>query len=168
MPARRSASLRRRFPRRVDVPLLLLTSAALLATGLLMPALETRTLGLWRDEHSILANILQLSKDGKDTAAMILGVCSVIYPGVKLALLTFFWHFPFPSSWRWRSIQLIRLLGRWGMVDVVAVASIVLASLTIGPLEATPKLGLYLYALGVLCLMLAGLLMDRMARRGLA
>ena len=51
------------------------------------------------------------------------------------------------------------------MVDVVAVASIVVASLTIGPLEATPKLGLYLYACGVLCLMFTGLLMDRMARR---
>jgi uncharacterized paraquat-inducible protein A len=166
MPAKRSASLRRRFPHRVDVPLLLILSAALLALGVVLPALETRTLIFWHDEHSILLNIQQLSKEGKETAAAILTMCSIVYPGAKLALLTFFWLFPFPATWRWRSIQLIRLLGRWGMVDVLAVASIVIASLTIGPLEATPKSGLFLSAGGVLCLMFTGLLMDRMARCG--
>jgi uncharacterized paraquat-inducible protein A len=168
MPASRSASLRRRFPRRIDVPFLLILSAALLAGGLTLPAIETQTLLFWHDEHSILLNIQQLSKDGKETAALILTVCSIAYPGAKLALLTFFWLFPFPATWRWRSIQLIRLLGRWGMVDVIAISSIVLASLTVGPLEATPKLGLYLFALGILCLMFTGLLMDRMARCGRA
>ncbi len=161
-----SASLRRRYPHRVDVPLLLMASAVLLAIGLMTPALETRTLIFWHAEHSILSNIEQLADDGKETAAIILAACSIAYPAAKLLLLVFFWLFPFPAGWRLRSIQLIRLLGRFGLVDVVAVAAIVLASMTIGPLEATPKLGLYLYAGGVLCLMFTGLLMDRMARRG--
>lgn len=139
-------------------------SAVLLAIGLMLPALETRTLIFWRSESSILRNIQQLSADGKETAAAVLTACSIIYPAAKLALLAFFWLFPFPSRWRWRSIQLIRLLGRWGMVDVIAMASIVLASLTIGPLEATPRIGLYVFAAGVLTLMLTGMLMDRMAR----
>jgi len=166
MPASRSASLRRRFPRRVDVPFLLMASAALLAVGVTLPALETHTLFFWHSESSIFSNIQQLSDDGKRTAALILAVCSIAYPAAKLALLTFFWLFPFPSAWRWRSIKLIRLLGRWGMVDVVAMASIVLASLTIGPLEATPQLGLYVYAGGILTLMFTGLLVESMARRG--
>lgn len=165
MAARRSASLLRRNPHRLDVPLLLFVTAALLTFGLTTPALETRTLILWRDEYSILHNIQQLYHDDKLTAACILAACSVVYPATKLALLWFFWLLPFPASWRMGSIRLIRLLGRWCMVDVLTITAIVLASLSIGPLKAEPKIGLYLYAAGVLCLMFVGLLIDRLARR---
>jgi uncharacterized paraquat-inducible protein A len=163
MPASRNASLRRRFRKRLDIPVLLLASAGLISAGLLTPAVKTQAL-FWRDEYSILLNVRELSDDGRLAAAAIIALCSVIYPAVKLSLLSFFWLFPFPATWRWRSIQLIRLLGRWGMVDVFAVMTIVLASMTIGPLKATPQLGLFLYTAGMLCLMLVGLLMDRMAR----
>jgi uncharacterized paraquat-inducible protein A len=163
MAAPRNASLRRRFRKRIDIPVLLLASAGLISAGLLTPAVTTEAL-FWRDEYSILLNVRQMSEDGKHTAAVVITLFSVVYPAVKLALLTFFWLFPFPAKWRWRSIQLIRLLGRWGMVDVFAVVAIVLASMAIGPLKATPQLGLFLYAAGMLCLMFTGLLMDRMAR----
>jgi paraquat-inducible protein A len=160
---RRSASLRSRHPRRIDIPVLLVLSAALIGAGLLLPAVETRAL-FWRNEHSILLNVQQMSREGKQVAATILALCSIGYPAVKIGLLSFFWMFPFPATWRWRSIQLIRLLGRWGMVDVMAMTSIVVASLTIGPLRATPRMGLFLFAAGMLCLMFTGLLMDRLAR----
>jgi uncharacterized paraquat-inducible protein A len=163
MPARRSASLQKRHPRRFDIPLLLVLSAVLIGLGLMTPAVETRVL-FWRNEYPILSNIHQMSKDGRHTAATILAICSIVYPAAKIGLLTFFWMFPFPATWRWRSIQLIRLLGRWGMVDVFTITSIVLASLTIGPLQAKPKAGLFLFASGMMCLMFVGLLMDRMAR----
>lgn len=163
MPAPRSASLRRRFPGRIDIPALILISAALIGTGLSIPAVETRAL-FWREEYSIILNMQEMSRDGKHAAATILAVCAVGYPAVKVGLLGFFWLFPFPAAWRWRSIQLLRLLGRWGMVDVMAMASIIAASMTIGPLEATPKLGLFLYASGILSLSVTGFLMSRMAR----
>jgi uncharacterized paraquat-inducible protein A len=163
MPAKRSASLRRQYPRRIDIPLLIVISAALISAGLLTPAVKTEAL-FWRDEYSILFNVKKMSDDGKHAAATILAICSVAYPALKIGLLSFFWLFPFQPRWRWRSIQLARLLGRWGMVDVFAMTSIVLASATIGPLKATPKIGLFLYASGILCLMLVGLLMSRLAR----
>lgn len=163
MRAKRHASLRRRYPRRIDIPVLLTLSAALIGLGLMLPAVETRAL-VWRDEYSILLNIKQLSREGKQTAAAILTLCSIGYPVIKFTLLGFFWLFPFPPSWRWRSIQLIRLLGRWAMVDVLAMTSIVVASVTIGPLHATPRIGLFLFAAGILCLGAAGYLMDRLAR----
>lgn len=163
MAASRNASLRRRFPRRIDIPVLLLASAGLITAGLITPAVETEAL-FWRNEYSILLNVRELSAEGKRTTAAIIALCSVAYPAAKLLLLAFFWLFPFPAKWRWRSIQFIRILGRWGMVDVFAVATIVLASMTIGPLKATPRMGLFLYASGMLCLMFTGLLMDRLAR----
>ena len=163
MPAKRSASLRRRYPRRIDVPVLIVVSTVLITVGLLTPAVETEVL-FWNDRYSILFNLAQMSREGNHVAATIIAACSVAYPAVKIGLLSFFWLFPFPATWRWRSIQLVRILGRWGMVDVFALTSIVLASATIGPVKATPKIGLFLYASGILCLMLTGLLMSRLAR----
>lgn len=163
MPAKRSASLRRRFPHRFDVPAAIVVSTALIGAGLLTPAVETEAL-FWRAEYSILLNVKQMSEQGKHAAATILAICSIAYPAFKIGLLSFFWLFPFPATWRWRSIQLVRLLSRWAMVDVFAITSIVVASLSIGPLKATPKIGLFLYASGILCLMFAALLMSRLAR----
>ena len=166
MAARRSASLARRYPRRVDIPLLLAASGGLLALGLMLPAMQTRTAFFWRDEYSIYMNVLRMSREGRHTAATVLAICSIAYPLAKLALLGYFWLMPFPAAWRSGIIRLLRLLGRWSMVDVFAMSAIILASMTMGPLDATPKLGLYLYAGGILTLMLTSLLMDRLARGG--
>jgi uncharacterized paraquat-inducible protein A len=166
MAARRSASLARRFPRRLDVPFFLVVSGAMLCLGLMLPAMQTRTAFFWRDEYSIYMNVVRMSREGRELAATILAVCSIAYPLGKLAILVYFWLMPFPDRWRSGIIRLLRLLGRWSMVDVFAVSAIILASMTIGPMDATPKIGLYLYAGGILMLMFTALLMDRLARRG--
>src|SRR5262245_51421802 len=129
--ASRSASLQRRFPHRIDIPLLLLGSGVLMAWGLVTPAVETHAL-FWRNEYSIILNLRQMSEDGRHAAAAIIALCSIVYPFSKLALLLFFWFLPFPARWRWRSIQFVRLLGRWSMVDVFTMTSIILGSMTIG------------------------------------
>jgi len=145
--------------------MLLLASGVLLALGLLLPAMQTRTAFFWRDEYSIYMNVLRMSREGRQSAATILAICSIAYPLGKLALLGYFWLMPFPDRWRSGIIRLLRLLGRWSMVDVFAMSAIILASMTIGPIDATPKIGLYLYAGGILTLMFTSLLIDRMVRR---
>jgi paraquat-inducible protein A len=149
----------------MDVPVLLFATGVLIISGIAMPALETRTLFFWRDEYSVLMNVVELGRDGQRTAAAILAVCSIAYPLAKLAALVWFWLMPFPDRWRSRLIRLLRLLGRWSMIDVFAITAIILGSLAIGPIDSEPQLGLYVYAAGVLCLMVATLLMDRMAVR---
>ncbi len=166
MAHKRSASLRKRYRKRVDVPVLLLASGGLILAGLLLPAFETRTLLLWRDEYSILLNVQALSQQDKHVAATILALCSVVYPALKFGMLAFFWLLAFPYRWRARVISLLRVFGRWAMVDVFTIVTVVLASLTVGPLEATPQIGLYLYAGGIICLMFVALQMDRLARYG--
>lgn len=163
---RRSASLRKRYCKRWDIPLLLLGSGLLILWGLTLPAVETRTLVLWRNEYSILLNLQNLSREGKQVAATILALCAVVYPAVKLIVLTYFWMAPFPYVWRARVIRVLQLLGRWSMVDVFTVTTIILASLTIGPLEATPRSGLYLYAGGIVTLMLVTIKIEKLARYG--
>ncbi len=163
--SRRFASLARRCPGRIDVPALLLAAAGLLTAGIVLPALETRTLFFWRDEYSVLMNVVELHREGKEVAAMILALCSIVYPASKLVALAFFWVAPFPQRSRFRLIRTLRLLGRWSMLDVFAMTAIVVGSFAIGPVNSTPRPGLYLYAGGILCLMLVTLLMDVLARR---
>lgn len=159
-------SLISRHPWRLDLPLLLGASAVLLFLGVTMPALEIRALLIFRDEHTILSNIESLHRQGRRPAATALAACSVIYPAAKIALLLGLLFVPFPAGGRRALIRLLRLLGRWSMLDVFAVTAIVVGSTFIFLLEARPMPGIYVYAASIFTLMLATLLMDRLARRG--
>ncbi|MHC4415394.1 MAG: paraquat-inducible protein A [Planctomycetota bacterium] len=159
-------SLAARHPWRLDLPLLLAASLVLLVQGLTMPAIEIRALIFWRDQHSILSNIQSFHEDGKETAAVVLALCSVAYPAGKIVALFFLWLAPFPARWRSRFVRLLRLLGRWSMLDVFAVTAIVVGSSAIGLLEARPLPGVYVYASSIFTLMIATVLMDRLARHG--
>ncbi len=158
-------SLAERHPWRIDVPLLLFGSLVLLAFGLTMPAMEMRALFFWRDQFSIIRNIQNLYHDGKPEAAVLLAACSVAYPALKIAALFVLWLAPCPARWRRRVVRALRALGRWSMLDVFAVTAIVVGSGAIGPLEASPRPGIYVYAGAIFVLMLATVLMDRLARR---
>ncbi len=160
-------SLAARYPWRLDVPLLLSVSLVLLAQGLTMPAMEIRALIFWVDQYSIISNIQNLYVKGKEPAAIALAVCSVGYPSVKILALLFLWLAPFPASWRSRCVHLMRLLGRWSLVDVFAVTAIVVGSRTLGLLvDAKPLIGIYVYAASIIVLMLATVLLDRLASHG--
>ena len=158
-------ALAAKHPWRFDVPLLLAVSIVLLAQGLTMPAMEIRAFFFWRDQYSILANIEHLFEHKRRAAAIILAAGSVVYPAVKIVGLLLMWILPFPAWWRRVLVRALRLLGRWSMVDVAAVAAIVVGSRVIGPLNAKPLPGVYIYAVGIIILMIATILMDRLTRR---
>lgn len=154
-------------PWRFDIPLLLSLSLVLLARGLTMPAMEIRTLIFWVDQHSIISNIQNLYEHGKVPAAAALAACSIAYPVLKIAALFFLWLAPFPVTWRRRLVHLLRLLGRWSLLDVLAVTAIVAGSRTLGFLvDARPLGGIYVYGVAILLLMIATVLMDRLGRHG--
>ncbi len=156
-----------RHPWRFDVPLLLSISLVLLARGLTMPAMEIRTLIFWVDQYSIITNIQNLLRHGKVPAAAALALCSIAYPALKIAALFFLWLAPFPGTWRRRLVHLLRLLGRWSLLDVLAVTAIVAGSRTLGFLvDVKPMPGIYVYGLSILVLMIATILMDKLARHG--
>jgi paraquat-inducible protein A len=156
-----------RHPWRFDVPLLLSASLVLLALGLTLPAMQIRTLIFWVDQYSIISNIQHLYHDGKRPAAIVLTSCSIVYPVMKIAALFYLWLAPFPPRWRRRVVHLLRLLGRWSLVDVLAVTAIVAGSRTLGFLvDAGPLPGIYVYGGSIVSLMMATVLMDRLARHG--
>jgi uncharacterized paraquat-inducible protein A len=156
-----------RHPWRFDIPLLLSVSLVLLARGLTMPAMEIRTLIFWVDQYSIITNVQNLYRHGKGPAALALTLCSIAYPLLKIAALYFLWLAPFPATWRQRFVHLLRLLGRWSMLDVLAVTALVAGSRSLGFLvDATPLAGIYVYGAAIVVLMLATVMMDTLARHG--
>ena len=156
-----------RHPWRFDIPLLLSISLVLLARGLTMPAMEIRTLIFWVDQYSIISNIHNLYEHGKIPAAAALALCSIAYPVLKIAVLFFLWLAPFPETWRRRFVHLLRMLGRWSMLDVLAVTAIVAGSRTLGFLvDADPLPGIYVYGFSILVLMIATMMVDRLAWHG--
>ena len=165
MPMRSLAQL---HPWRLDVPALLGLSLVLLLQGLTQPAMEMKAtflfFTLWRDEYSILSNITHFWDEGRFEAAVILAACSVAYPVLKILTLFYLLLAPFPPRMRRGMVRFLRLLGRWSLLDVMAIAAIVLGSRVIFVLEAQPKRGLYIYAAAIFVLMFATVLMDRLAR----
>ncbi len=159
-------SLASRHPWRLDVPLLLSASLVLLVKGLTMPALQITAFIFWRSEYTILENIRHLYEGDRRSAGIALAACSVAYPLTKIALLFALWLLPAPARWRRGCVRLLRLLGRWSMLDVVAIAALVVGSRSIFLVKAEPLAGIYVYAAAIVVLMLATTLMDRLAGNG--
>ncbi len=159
-------SLAARHPWRFDVPLMLSVSLVLLAQGLTMPAMQIPAFIFWQSEYTIIENILHLYESDRRPAAIALAVGAVAYPSVKIMMLFFLWLAPFPARWRRRCVRLMRLLGRWSMLDVMAITVLVVGSSQIFLVEAKPLIGIYVYAAAIFVLMFATVLMDTLARDG--
>ena len=159
-------SLASRHPWRLDIPLLLSASLVLLAKGLTMPALQITAFIFWRSEYTILENIQRLCEGDRRAAGLVLAACSVAYPLAKIALLFSLWLLPAPVRWRRGCVRLLRLLGRWAMLDVLAITALVVGSRSIFLVEAEPLAGIYVYAAAIVVLMLATMLMDTLAGNG--
>ena len=161
-------SLAQRHPWRLDIPALLGLSLVLLVQGLTQPAMEMKAtflfFVLWRDEYSIVSNVIHFWHADKRQAAVILASCSIAYPLLKILTLFYLLLAPFPARFRRRLVRFLRLLGRWSMLDVMAVAAIVVGSRVIFVLEAKPLRGLYIYVASIMVMMLATVLMDTLAR----
>ncbi len=159
-------SLAARHPWRFDVPLMLSISLVLLAQGLTMPVMRITAFIFWRSEYTIIENILNLYESDRRPAAIVLAVGAVAYPAMKIMALFFLWLAPFPARWRRRFVRLLRLLGRWSMLDVMAITVLVVGSSSIFLVEAKPLTGIYVYAASILVLMFSTVLMDTLARDG--
>lgn len=158
-------SLASRFPKRVDIPLQCLTSLALLIAGLTLPVIETTQLVFWKSSYTIIDGIINLWKDGHSVLSILIFVFSIIFPAIKLGGQGWLWFQPFDASRRQRWIRAIRVLGKWSMLDVFVVALIVVITQTGGLLDATPKLGIYLFGASIALSMTVTMQMDVMVHK---
>jgi paraquat-inducible protein A len=158
-------SLREKFPRRHDVPILLGVAVVALPFGLLLPTVSlSKVGGISQASFSVVTGILDLARGGNLLLALVIFVFSFLFPIVKLTALWTIWFRRMDSDSRERSLHNLKVLGKWSMLDVFVVAVFV-GAVQFGFLaSAAPRYGLYLFSGAVILSMLATFLEHHLAR----
>ena len=135
-------------------PYLLLVSAIAFGLGISLPLVRFEKLYFFSETPSLLAIVSGLWGDGSIGLALIVGVFSLVFPVVKMAVA-------FNSAVRraqlpaWASV-----LSKWSMMDVLLVAIVVFAAKTSGLATAISQPGIWLYGLSTVALAVASLDRD--------
>ncbi|HUI05374.1 MAG TPA: paraquat-inducible protein A [Verrucomicrobiae bacterium] len=160
-----SNSLRGRYPRRFEVPLLILLSFGLLLMGLSRPLMKVEKMVFWKNEYSVLQGVRSLWEQSQYALATILFFFSIVFPVVKLTALALIWYMPLPEQKRQTGLHWLGLLGKWSMLDVFVVA-ILIVLVKLGPLaKIEPQRGLYWFAAAILTSMITSMYVERLARK---
>jgi len=164
-------SLKELHPRRIDVPLGILLSAVLLATGLSLPLLKIQQMIFWKSEYSVIRGVLELARQGDYVLAVVLLFFCVIFPIVKLLTLLAIWEVKLTDDKRGQFLKWLGTLGKWSMLDVFVVA-IIIVIVKLDPLAKTQaQIGVYIYAAAIFCSLIStmvveGIVVPKKIRKG--
>lgn len=139
-------------------------AALTLAVSLALPTVTFRKVGSAVETYSIYGGIEVLWEDGNWILATIVFFFSIVFPTAKLAVLALLW---------WRglepqhgpAIRVLRLLGKWSLLDVFIVGLFV-GAIRIGIATASSRPGIHLFALAILLSMFAAEIAARATRTG--
>jgi paraquat-inducible protein A len=158
-------SLRDRYPRRIEVPLLILASFVLLLIALSLPLLTVEKMVLWKNEYSVIAGVHGLWEQGQYALAIILFFFSIVFPLFKLAMLGFIWFIRLAEGKRQAVLHWLGILGKWSMLDVFVVA-ILIVLVKLGPLaKVQPQRGVYWFAAAIFLSMITSMYVDSLAQK---
>ena len=156
------------LPRHFEIPLLILISAALLWIGLSRPLFEVEKGFLWmhrRSSYSVLQGIASLKEDGQYFLAGVVFLFSLISPIFKLIVLGLLWVVPLRDERRAAVLHWLCVLGKWSMLDVFAVAILVVA-VKLGPLaKVRAENGVYFFCLAILLSMITTMYTNWLLRK---
>lgn len=146
--------------------LLLLMALILIVVGLTAPALKITSMYVFTREYSILGGILSLFEDGQTLLGVILLLFSVVFPLAKnlLALFCVLILERRPRQVR-RIVSVIGQLSKWSMVDVFAIALVVLVMNGQLLSSANIDAGVGMFAAGVLLSTLATFGLERISHK---
>lgn len=134
---------------RVFIPLLLLAASLCLAFGLVLPLMRLDRLYFFSQSPSVLGLVAGLWQDREIMLALVVGLFSIVFPVVKLAVLhtAAFGRCDTEESavpvW-------LKTLGKWSMLDVLVVALVIFAAKTSGFATAFTQPGLWFFAASTL------------------
>ncbi|MGO9243388.1 MAG: paraquat-inducible protein A [Verrucomicrobiia bacterium] len=158
-------SLRDRYPRRIEVPLLILASFVLLLIALSLPLLTVEKMVLWKNEYSVIAGVHGLWEQGQYALAIILFFFSIVFPLFKLAMLGFIWFIRLAERKRQAVLHWLGILGKWSMLDVFVVA-ILIVLVKLGPLaKVQPQPGVYWFAAAIFLSKITSMYVDSLAQK---
>ena len=140
---------------------LALAALLLYPAAVTLPVLRVRQLG-HAHETGVLGGIADLIADGSLVLGLLVLVCSVLIPLVKLLglLLLSTRRIQVSARYRGRLWGLIEWTGRWGMLDVLLVAAVV-AMVKIGEVvDIQPGPGVVLFATVVILSLASAMVFD--------
>ncbi|MES9993341.1 MAG: paraquat-inducible protein A [Candidatus Thiodiazotropha sp.] len=134
--------------------LLLLLASGLLLAGLYLPMLTLTKFLFIANSFSVISGIMALLQRDHWFLFILVGMFSVVLPIVKIVLLFLLLQLRELDSTRYnRLLTLMHDYGRWGMLDVMVVAVMVVAVKLDVIAEIEIHVGLYLFAAAVLLIM---------------
>ena len=160
----RGQALREVYPRRYDVPLLLLVSAVLFGVALALPLFRVEKMFFWKTSYSVVTGVINLVEEGEYLLAAVIFFFSIVFPVVKLAALTVIWVAPLADAHRQSMLHWLGVLEKWSMLDVLLVAVIICAAKLEPLVHIEPRVGVYIFGIVVLLSMLVTMHVARLAK----
>ncbi len=156
-PAR---ALFRAHPKRLDVPLVLAGCALALWYGLTEPVITVDRLIFGKVPYTVWGGVKGLWDDKDRALAVVVFLFSFVTPIAKLALLGWLWFLPSSTAVRVRVLEAMEAVGRWSMLDVFAVAILIVAN----KMQVAAERGIYWFCAAILASMVLATLVRRAAR----
>lgn len=160
--------LRAFYPRLTLISLLWGSSVVSLITGLSLPLITVEKTIFWRhwgNNYSVFTGVVELAKHGDLLLAVVIFFFSMIFPFAKLFTLAFIWYRPLTDEERVKTLHWMGVLGKWSMLDVFAVAILIVAAKMRSLTEIQPQSGVYFFGLSIILAMLTTMWVDRLANQ---
>jgi paraquat-inducible protein A len=146
------------------VPILILISLGLLIAGWSLPTLKLTKVIFFTSTYSIWAGIMELWETHHYFLAGVIFFFSMIFPTAKLLGLLGIWFVPLTRDVRCRYLNWLEMLGRWSMLDVFVVATLIVLIKSKDIVDANAAIGIYFFAGAVMLSMLTANVIYKMAR----
>jgi paraquat-inducible protein A len=113
----------------------------LFTAGLASPLMTVEKWWFWERDYSLVAAHVELAREGHAGLALFLGAFVLVLPGARFAGLCLLRWWPrLPALW----VRRLRRLDEWAMLDVYALALLVVVVKIGGSLAVTARAGLWL------------------------
>ena len=157
-------SLEELFPRRFDIPILVILNGILLYVALTLPLFKVEKMVLWRTEYSVMSGVIGLFDQKEYLLSAILFFFSIIFPTLKLVMLWILWKVKFDEDQRNRILEWLGILGKWSMLDVFVVAILIVA-VKLGPLaNVQPRIGVYIFTFAIFMAIITTAWVEKLAK----
>lgn len=150
--------------RRLDVPLALLVAIVALYFGLSLPVIKVKGIFV-ATEYSVWGGVKGLWEDSEHLLAIIVFLFSFATPIAKLALIARLWFAPMLAASRRRVLEWMEGVGRWSMLDVFAVAILIVVNKIGKTSPVTAMAGVYWFCGAILLSMTLTWSVRRLALR---
>lgn len=133
------------------IPYVIGLAFLLFGTGIFFPFFTVTKLWLFNDAISVVGGIITLFQEGEYFLFTVLTLFTLVFPCVKLGLLTVIWMERDHDLARVQRLHhWVENWGRWSMLDVFVVAILIVTMKAAGLAQIQIGLGLYLFTFSVL------------------